>query len=252
MTSTSNNLDNHAAEISALSLKKAALECQKLEAEIVQVKLKWWKRPGYIGGLVPIVLAIVGFLSATSVGYFDSRRQLLELSVQTLQFEKDDLVENTVALQEEQKTLTATNRALKLKITQNQDKIDQSYIELKFAGHDLGYAASHLSLCTNEISDKDMSLLPNTRGAFSRESSKTVDQLKACYETVRIILPIIQTSNDFYQNKLSQLPASKWATDLTPEIGPLSILRSPDGRIYHPATSKFYANEKELKNALNK
>lgn len=250
MTSTMSDLENHEVELNALSLKKASLECQKLEAEITQANWEWWKRPGYIGGLVPIVLAVVGFLSATSSGYFDSRRQLLELGVQKLQLEKDDLVKSNASLQNKQKALNDKNSALELKIELSQEKIDQAYIELKFAGHDLGYAAGHLNLCTNEVSKAQLSKLPKTGAVLNRDSSNVINQLKACYDTVRIILPIIQASNEFYQHKLSQLPASKWASDLTPEIGPLSILRSPDGLIYHPSTSKFYANEKELENAL--
>ena len=83
------------------------------------------------------------------------------------------------------------------------------------------------------------------------ERNDLLDRLGYCFELLDVILPITENSYQEYQEKLSKLPASDWAKQLTPEIGPFPVLRAPDGRFYHPTTSKFYDSMDELERTLD-
>ncbi len=251
MNSTKQIESDKSEQLGSLSLKRAQLECEKLEAEIVQAKWQWWKRPGYIGGLVPIVLAVVGFLTATSAGFFDQSRALLKSEVDRLQTQEQQLLGSTAALQARQKNLEENNLFLESENRKIQEKVDYTYISLKVAGSELSYAMNHLNTC-NQLDDEELSKLSGTGNLAVEVSASIITKLRNCYNTVQIILPITQNDFEEFETRLSALPASSWARELVPEIGPLSILRSPDGRIYHPATSKFYASLSDLENALRK
>jgi hypothetical protein len=74
-----------------LDLKK--MEYRKLSAEVDQISLKWWQRPAYVGSMVPIVLALLGFLTATLTGYFSDIRSQLNDQISALKSEKRILSE---------------------------------------------------------------------------------------------------------------------------------------------------------------
>lgn len=87
--------------------QKEQLELEKLRLEVGELKLSWWKRPVYLGLAIPIVLALLTFLTALLTGWFDEKREQLEdqkkiltLEVHELRRERDQLrtgVENLFA-----------------------------------------------------------------------------------------------------------------------------------------------------------
>lgn len=243
--------DDFTADGHRLELEKARLECEKLQAEIAQVRLEWWKRPGYIGSLAPIVLAVVGFLSAFWTGYFDTRRETLENQVNNLEYQQSQLEEETTQLRDEQEALKHQNQVLVSENEQMQKKIDETYINLKVAGSDLAYTVGHLRACGPPLSDEEISKLSSVDNFGEAGVSHILNKLSSCYENLHLILPIAERDFQDYEEKLSKIPASTWAKELTPEIGPIPILRAPDGRVYHPATSKFYDSMNELERALD-
>ena len=246
--------DDFTTDSERLMLAKARLECEKLEAEIAQVKLEWWKRPGYIGSLAPIVLAVVGFLSAFWTGYFDTRRETLEFQVNTLKTEQTVLEQETAQLRAQREALEHENQELLSKNAQIQNKIHETYISLKLARSDLAYAIGHFHACDVSLSDEDMAKLssrvdPNDLAEAG--IGKLFGELLSCYENMNNILPITEDLMRDYEEGLSKVPASLWAKELEPQIGAFPMLLAPDGRAYYPPTSQFYESVGDLERAVD-
>ena len=233
-----------------LELLRKRLECEKLQAEIDQTRLSWWKRPGYIGGLAPIVIALVGFASAFAAGYFDTRREVLESQVGNLESQRTQLTSTIASLEDEQEALSERNRGLIAENQRIQEQVDKTYISLKVAGSDLFYAVSHLRACGPPMSDEQKAALQAGIDGSEDPTPGLLRSLMDCHENVHVLLPIVGASYQDYSERLSSVPASEWAKALTPEIGPIPILRSPDGRVYHPGTSTFYENLDALNRSL--
>lgn len=73
--------DDASAEVKRLELEKLNLEISELRG--------WWKRPNAIGAGATAIVALLGFLSAVYVGYFDKAR--LEFERSRLQVQISDL-----------------------------------------------------------------------------------------------------------------------------------------------------------------
>ena len=112
-------------ELQRLELQKHELECEKLRLEIERMDFAWWKRPGYIGSLVPIVIALAGLISAWATGYFNTEREILNNEIKTLTLTRDDLEEAKDEIQQH---------------------IDNVYVQLKFISFEASYAIGHLSI----------------------------------------------------------------------------------------------------------
>lgn len=243
--------DDFSAESRRLELEKARLECQKIEAEIEQVRLQWWKRPGYIGGLVPIVITFIGFISAVASGYFDTQRDLLQSQVDSLGIEKKSIEEETERLQSRQDDLRVQNQVLVAESERLQEKIDAVYIDLRLGAANLDYAVGHLGACKPDID-------PEVLDGLSRRDSSTLDapaksvvaELVVCYGIVQMLVGFIGDDFTEYQQNLADIPASDWVKELEPQIGSNKILISPNRKIYHPGTSRFYDSVDELERAL--
>ena len=69
-------------------MSRDELESRKIELEIAQLNLSWWKRPGYIAALVPTVVALASVLAAFLTGVFDARQAEIDASVKLLTAEK--------------------------------------------------------------------------------------------------------------------------------------------------------------------
>jgi hypothetical protein len=123
-----------ASEAEKLDLERSRLELEKLRAEIDEVRLAWWKRPGYIGGLVPVVIAVVGFWSAWITGYFDTQRQNLKNEIANLEIERDQL--------------SSANREI-------QRKIDDAFLRLKVAAGEASYALGHVQAIPAEAGSRE-------------------------------------------------------------------------------------------------
>ena len=117
--------------------EKKRLECLMLEAEIGQTSLAWWKRPAYLGGATPVIVAILGFISAWLTGYFDQRKDVLEAEVATLNETKSRLdIEVAQAKSQRDQALTQARQA--------QRSIDEIYLKVSMETANARYALSHI------------------------------------------------------------------------------------------------------------
>src|SRR5262245_43843728 len=87
------------SEADRLDLERRRLECEKLRVEIAQASAPWWTRAGYVGSLVPIVIAIVGFGTGLATGFFDTERQQLKTEIEGLKATRQELQVASESLQ---------------------------------------------------------------------------------------------------------------------------------------------------------
>ena len=221
--------DGFTAQANELELEKHRLENEKLRREIRQESLAWWKRPGYIGGVTPLLLATLGFASAWGTGFFDTQRAKLKNEV------KD--------LQQQQVELRNQNQQLNAEI---QTTIDQAYLSLKVAVAEATYAFGHLRGTGPALSAEERKSVEQATRALSPPVRGLVDRLLQANDMARMIVPITEKELLALNQRLSSIPASKWALELQPEIGPGPMMRAPDGRIYDPVGRKFYPTQKDF------
>jgi cell division protein FtsB len=74
------------------------LETRKLELEVRDLARPPWMRAVYIAALLPVVLALLTFLSAWLSGYFDAERLRLKQETQQLRADRDGLKTESRAL----------------------------------------------------------------------------------------------------------------------------------------------------------
>lgn len=220
------------SEIAILEVEKRRLECEKLRAEIAETSLSWWKRAGYIGSATPILIALVGLLSAWATGFFDAQRA-------TLKSEIESLKQQEKKLQNRNNELASANAGI-------QEKIDRAYISLKLASADASYALGHMRGMGPSISDDDRKKIETTFETIPVDVSELVRRLIAKNELAEIIVPITEKELEGFSNRLRAIPASEWAVELQPIGGPVPALRASDGRIYNPADGKFYDKLEDL------
>jgi hypothetical protein len=219
-------------ELDRLEIEKRRLECDKLRAEIAEVSVVWWQRPGYLGSVGPIVIAIVGFLSVWSTGFFDTQRATLKSEVAGLKTEEAALKARAAEL----------NRAN----AEMQGRIDDAYIKLRVVTNDAQYALGHLRGLGPRISPDGRKRVEVSLNGMSPDTSKLIRDLLDRDQLAEHIVPITEKELKRLRASLQDVPASKWAVDLEPQIGQVPSLRAPDGRVYNPADRKFYANQDDL------
>ena len=212
-------------EVTPLETEKRRLECEKLRAEIEQISIAWWKRPGYIGGMAPIIIALVGFASAWATGYFNTQREVLASSIAQLETEQERLQEKTEALE-------ATYR-------ETQNKLDHAYISLKLAIGDAGYALNHLQGYESRLSEEQQTQVEEALTVVPENVASLIRDVLARDRLANDIVPITKEELENLQQRLESIPASDWAAKLE-WIGPLPALRSPEGRFYNPEDGKYY------------
>jgi len=74
-----------------IALETTSLEKLKVIAEIRQHELAWWKRPAYIGALIPGVVAAFTIYQLISTGYFQNQRTLLMIEAAHIQNKTKEL-----------------------------------------------------------------------------------------------------------------------------------------------------------------
>ena len=72
---------------------KENLEIEKLQLEVAQLRNRWWTKSAYLGLLLPIIIAILSFLTAQSTGYFDKEKEKLGKEKEVLMAEVKILTE---------------------------------------------------------------------------------------------------------------------------------------------------------------
>ena len=218
-------------DLEKFELEKRRLECEKLRAEIAQVDLAWWKRAGYIGSLVPIVIAIVGFFSAWSTGFFDTQRQNLKNEIENLMLERN--------------RLNSINEEL-------QSRIDDAYLRLKIASGEASYAIGHIQAFDLPLQEA-RATIDAALDKIPSNVAKSLADIFRDYENIKLISKITKKDLGDLTDTLKKIPASEWAINLRFEPGPNSeeILIAPDQRYYHIEDRRFY-NIEELKERLRK
>lgn len=199
--------------LSALEIEKRRLECEKLKAEIEQVRAPFWSRPAYIAGLSPLLIAGVTFISAWISGYFDDQRAKLDAEVQAL---------------------TGARDRLAAEIEETRAEIDHVYLQLKGALGEAAYAVEHFSAFTEipdrsallaEVGSRDPELAALFAAAFQDERAER--------QAFAGILEISRDEMETLRQSLARLSVSEWAREHSHEVG-LGVhrLRDPDGRVY--------------------
>lgn len=122
---------------SPAELTKTDLENEKLRLEIRQLGEPWWRRPAYVGVLLPTVLAFGTLLTAYRAHYFDNQAKLLALQNESakqerngLNAEKEKLQENIAGLQGRKDELEQARAANELKFKNEQGQLDRDLAKL--------------------------------------------------------------------------------------------------------------------------
>ncbi|MBX2884538.1 MAG: hypothetical protein KTR32_31585 [Granulosicoccus sp.] len=202
-----------------LELEKARLENRKLTSEIDELNRAWWKRAGYLGSVVPIIIAIVGFLTALMTGFFDTRQVNLENDIAKLESEKARIEEQTDDLR------TAVNDA---------------YLRLKIAVSEYGYAANHIRVC-GQIPNDVIDSVDRSAGIFP-QLGEYADQLLDCIDTVHLLIPLVAEEYTRTQTIVDLIPVEDSLKELKPVRGYPSLLQANDDRVYDLDTSRFFDN----------
>jgi hypothetical protein len=221
-------------ESERLDLEKRRLECEKLRVEIAQVSYPWWKRAGYIGSLVPIVIALVGFLSAFASGYFDTERKNLKTEIDGLTLKRDQLA--------------AANEEI-------QKKIDDSYLKLKLASSEARYA---LSLISSMAIRKEMvANIESSLAAMSPKTAEPVREVLGMYGLANELVKTTEKDLEELEKNLRAIPASKWVVELKATLKGMflpgkALLEAPDGRFYDPYERRYYDKDEFSKRKAGK
>ena len=220
-----------ASVLDLLEVEKRRLECDKLRAEIAEVSVAWWKRPGYIGGFAPILIAVVGFLSVWSTGFFDAQRATLKSEVESLQLQE-------VSLQNRARELAQANAEI-------QQRIDDAYVTLKVATGEARYALGHLQGSGARISNPERQRIEDALGSLPSGVSKSIREVLGRDQLAATIVAITDEELKQLRTSLHAIPASEWAVALEP-LGAFPGLRAPDGRFYSPVDRKYHDKEEDL------
>ncbi|WP_170766585.1 hypothetical protein [Ruegeria lacuscaerulensis] len=211
------------AELAQLEIERKHLELEKLRAEIDEVSLAWWKRPGYLAGLTPIALALVGVGTAWVTGFFDTKRQ--------------ELAQEITALEQEKLTLEQS-------IEQTQLAIDLGYLQARLAAEDASYALGHFHAFSAEFGGAIDRLL-KYESSLPVELVAVLNQLLETSAERFNIVRITETSIKETLDRLQEIEASAWAKELTtnPYLSSKGLLVAQDGKVFDIAKARFLTSE---------
>jgi hypothetical protein len=212
-----------ASEADRLDLERRRLECDKLRVEIAQASAPWWTRAGYIGSLVPIVIAIAGFATGLATGFFDTERQELKAEIAGLTTTRNELRAASEALQK---------------------TIDDSYLIVYATNQEARYAISHVKgLALDEIE-------PKVASAVEKLSGEEQEAVRRLLDGMRIAQSVASAAEEelaFVTETLQKIPASDWAKSLKAKsprglyIPGRVLLETDDGSLfYDPIDGRSY------------
>ena len=165
------------------------------------------------------MLALVGFFSAWTAGYFDTQRTNLQNEINNLVLERD--------------VLNKANEEIQL-------SIDDAYLRLKLASFDATYAIGHI----RGIGPPPKGARAKVEAAFDKmpvDVAETLQGIFRRYEFTDEIVGITEKDLNALNDTLKGIPASEWATKL--QANPENILIAPDGRYYHLDDRRYYDHE---------
>ncbi len=214
------------SESDRLDLERRRLECEKLRVEIAQASAPWWTRAGYVGSLVPIVIAIAGFGTGLATGFFDTERKQLQTEIEGLKTTRNDLQKESESLQKQ---------------------IDDAYLIVRSASAEAAYAISHINAMAADF-DTIEPKVNSALTSLSGEEKQAVQQLLSLSEIAKVVADATKEELTFVANSLQQMPASAWVKELQPTIRGQYIpdrvlMQAPDGKLYDPTDGRSYKPE---------
>lgn len=209
---------------SSLESQKILLESKKLEQEINQLKLAWWKRPSYIASSVTLVALLTGWIS----GYFPGEKQKLDAEIKNLRSKKIELTTDALLLD-------ANLNRLRRELNKIQQEIDKSYITLSLELAEANYALAHFE-GVPELSESDLQRIQELLKTLTTDDRNRISALEHAYSVVQGIGP--QATLSAVTPLLELLPASEKAKSIRIVIDPMhkggGLFRAifPDGTEY--------------------
>ncbi|WP_298355827.1 hypothetical protein [uncultured Litoreibacter sp.] len=206
-----------------LDLERQRLENEKLRAEIEQVSLSWWKRPGYLGSMTPVLIALAGVFTAWVSGYFDTQRTQLSNDIVALEADKMDLTQG---------------------IADAQKIIDLGYLRIRMAAQEASYALGHFGSFSEEFSNS-IQTLNRLSDAFPDEGISAVNTLTDAAANRFNIVQITEESLEDLTQTVQQIDASDWAKELQtgPFLTSLELFESEDGCYFDVGLGLFLSDE---------
>ena len=193
------------------------LECEKLQVEIDNARLAWWKRPAYLGGLVPVALAAIAYASASTTGWFDLQRQRLDNRVAELRQEVSQL---------EADRQTALND-----VAEARRQLDSAYLKAVNAVDDVNYGAAH-----SQIVGHDRASLDDLRRRADELGTPLGDELAGAVEEFAFLMDMAEMTRDIAEETAAavrQIPASDHlqGSQFDPLFAQAGLRRLADGRV---------------------
>ena len=204
--------------------EKKRLECEKLKAEIAQASLAWWKRPGYMGSLVPIVLAVAGIFSGWVTGFFDQQRENLENRIAILQSQKEDLDKDVAEAEEKRDEAIAEEKKARR-------AIDEMYLQMKLRSFSSSYALGMATWDPNAKNDLQ-AIKDDSDKVQDPELRNRMSKLVQDYEIAWDMIVFAKESLREIESFLEEVPASDRAKKLQPT--PDDKLIDANGKVYTP------------------
>lgn len=217
--------------LSDLEIRRAELECEKLQAEIAEKRLAWWKRPAYLGGAAPVVIALAGVASAWAAGFFETQRANLAREVAVLEA-------SVSGLDSEEARLTQV-------LSDSQNEIDTTYLRLKNAEGHARYTQEQIDSLYASIEGEAPRGAPLADLRFALEAEWVdephMEEAAAALRALELeagIAADLEDIADLAQEDLRKLieavPASDWAKSLTydPLAESRGALKAADGAYY--------------------
>ncbi len=234
-------LRHEETDVESLEIRKLLLECEKLQQELSHNALAWWKRPAYLVGIAPIIIALIGFLSAWATGYFDNQRAKLENEIEDLMAEQSSLISTNRQLDQSRMDIESA-------IAKTQSDIDQVYINLRLASSEASYALGHMRAVN--LTDEELKRVRLVSDSVTPQDARIIDKLREFYINSAIIVPITEQELRAADELIQDMPASPGIKELE-TIGPsIKALRSPEGKYYSPADGQFYDKLEQIEQAM--
>lgn len=207
---------SHETELADLALAQKRLEVEKLRAEVDHARLSWWKRPGYLGGLALIVLALVGVVTAWANGYFDTQRAQLANEIALLEVEKDALV---------------------TQVADAQRAIDSGYLQAKLAAYDADYAIGHFEAFSEQAEAAKADLNAVLRDAPEQMKARAQQVIDVLEQQISVG-NVTKKAVTEVLSQLDQIEATPWVKKLEtdPMLSAERRFRGPEGRIFDVAS----------------
>jgi hypothetical protein len=221
-----------------LELEEKRLKCDKLRAEIARDRLAWWKQPGYVSSMVPIVIGIVGLLTAWATGFFDrerahlrAEREQLRADVTTLQQTREGLTAQAKELEGQVREAAATRDRLAGENRKLQRRVDDSYVQLSEgiarSKYTLAHAINQPPFTKDQAARVDAALkgLPPEAAEPIRGALRLIDEMQLIAKWTDKLLEELRA-------RVEQFNPSPWAKELRFDI--FGRIIHPDGQRYDP------------------